>query len=346
MTLTSRRTGAVTSVGAPNPDVVNKLAPGVSVTVTVSYNAGSPGSGTVVLTATTDFDASAVGSQAVTVGSPLGIPFGLFGIRPDSNFTDTRWTGGARTNQDIHEVLRQLAAARSRSPRLGMWFNFVAGDETLFFTSDSDHSFNLQAWKDTLDSHVRGPGFNANGTSIYNDSLLPYINDSTLQGTILLDDLPNFTPDPTFTEIEAMAAHMKLRFPTILTAVRTRAQFLQTQAGTRTYTKLDVGWGQYRSDRGTPAAFRDQEIAAATQVRVGLILGINITQGMGPFPPGSAVPPANLLAWGQELLKSGSSDYACGFIMYNTGYNNLSHANMTTLANLAKNHVKAPCKRR
>jgi hypothetical protein len=345
---TASRTGAVSSVGTPSPSFVT-MAGGASAKITVPFNTGSTaGTGTVKLTATNDNlgppPVSISATQTVTVSQRTGgIPFGLFGIRPDSVFSDTRWTGGVRTNKVLRDVLKQLAAAQNRSPKLRMWFNIVSGDETVFFRSTTDHSFNLQAWKDTLDNHLRGPGFKVDGSSIYNDSLLPYFNNGTLQGTILLDDLPNFNPDPTFAEIEAMAAHMKLRLPTPLTAVRGRAKFLRTQAGTNTYTKLDVAWGQYRSDQGTAAAFRNEEIAKADTLNLGLILGINVTRGM--FPPGSTVPPDSLLSWGNALLQAGSSDYACGFMMWDITYDNVGHANMTTLSNLAKNHVASPCKR-
>jgi hypothetical protein len=221
-----------------------------------------------------------------------------------------------------------------------MWFNMTSGDEQVF-KNPSTGAFMVQAWKDTLDNHAKP--FNADGTSSFNVDFVPYINDGTFQGHMMLDDLGNFA-SITPAQIDSIAAYSKRRFPTLLTAVRERATVLKTKSGGAPYTQLDVGWAQYRSDRGSAAAYRDAEILAATQVKLGLILGINITDG-GP-PIGSNVPTDSLLAYGSALLAAGSSDYACGFMMWNITYSSLSHPNMTTLANLAKNHVSAPCRRR
>src|SRR6266550_353650 len=51
-TLAASRTGAVTSVCAPVPATLPPLSPCQSATFAVSYGAGSPGTGTVVLRAT------------------------------------------------------------------------------------------------------------------------------------------------------------------------------------------------------------------------------------------------------------------------------------------------------
>jgi hypothetical protein len=66
LTFTTSRTGAVATVTAPSP-TTKVLAPGTSVAVFVGYHTGSPGSGTVVLTATTDFGDTSWGELQVTV---------------------------------------------------------------------------------------------------------------------------------------------------------------------------------------------------------------------------------------------------------------------------------------
>ena len=54
--------------------------------------------------------------------------------------------------------------------------------------------------------------------------------------------------------------------------------------------------------------------------------------------------PQQLLDWGTDLLSSANdSSYACSFIMWNVQYGQLGNANMTTIANLAKNHVASSC---
>lgn len=150
-----------------------------------------------------------------------------------------------------------------------------------------------------------------------------------------------------FADIEAMAAHAKKRFPLLTTAVRERATVLETTSGGAQYLKLDAGWAQFRSDRKPASTFRNDNIAAAQRVGIGLVMGMNIRKGY--YPPGGpgqqAMPVDSILVWGSDLLAPGTSDYACGFYMWDSGYSGLSSPHFTTLANKAKNHVAAPCKR-
>jgi hypothetical protein len=66
LTFTTSRTGAVASVGAPSV-VTTTLDPGGSVNVFASYHTGAPGTGTVVLTATTSLGDHSSGVLQVTV---------------------------------------------------------------------------------------------------------------------------------------------------------------------------------------------------------------------------------------------------------------------------------------
>ena len=68
-TLTSSRTGAVTSVSAPSRTTLPPLDPGKVVNVYVSYRVGSSGTGTVVLLATSTSGLTSFGYQTITVSS-------------------------------------------------------------------------------------------------------------------------------------------------------------------------------------------------------------------------------------------------------------------------------------
>lgn len=328
------------------------LAPNQSVNVSVGYTtAGVPGSGTVVLTATQDGPPITTSSVtlAVTV-TQAGIPFGLWGLSLSPFTPGATWTGGVLSSTDPNRVLRLLDSARTRSPRVGWWFGMTGGDETVFRRADG--SFNLPLWKATLDA-AHGGTIQADGTSGFYAQYLPYIQDGTFRGIVLLDDLAGFNPPSglRYEDVESMAAFSKKRFPTLPTAVRDRATQLQKRAplcstcpgGHRPHQQLDAGWAQYRSDQGKSAVYRDAEILAATQMQLGLVIGINVTDG--GLPIGNNVPRDSLLAWGTEFLKPVASDYVCGFFMWQVGYPFIS-ADMATLANMATNHVKAPCKRR
>ncbi|HZN99062.1 MAG TPA: hypothetical protein VFB61_15115 [Gemmatimonadales bacterium] len=353
LTFQSSRTGAVATVGAPSPALVNSIAPGASVAVFVSYTTGAPGTGTVVLTSTTDPGAVSTGAQAVSVTAPVaaGIPFGLFGIKPDSIPNGTIWTGASLTSKNFNAIVTQLAAAKAKNPRIRMWFNMTAGDEQVFMNPTTG-AFMLQAWKDTLDNHAKP--FNADGTSSFYDNFLPYIQDGTFQGHQMLDDLAAFTPDPTQAQIDSMAAYSKKRFPLLPTAVRARPTQLKSWApvcstcpgGRKPYGVLDMGWAQYHGRVGDPTVYRDAEIAAAKDMQLGMLIGINIRKGLPPDD--SPVPPDSILKWGNIFLEPGStkSDYVCGFLMWDVAYQGLGNAVFSTLANKAASHVTAPCKRR
>lgn len=304
----------------------------------VSYSVGAPGTGTVVLTATSDVGTTSFGVLNVTV-TGSGIPFGVAGLHPDQAFPAI-FTGGSLTDKNVSDVARLLDSAQHKHVR--MWFN-VTGGEQLFYRSPTDHSFVLQSWKDTLDNHASP--FNPDSSSTKASQLTPYINNGTLMGFILMDDIGNFNPDPAFRDLEEMARYAKLRYPGVTTALRAVPTLLSTISGGNPYTQVDVGWAQYTSRVGmTAAAFRDANITAARNLGLGLVDGINITEGDGTSTNKTPITTAELLSWGSDLLQQGTSDYVCAFKMWDINYLHLTDPNMTTLANLAKGHVASPCK--
>jgi hypothetical protein len=151
-----------------------------------------------------------------------------------------------------------------------------------------------------------------------------------------------------------MAAYSKKRFPLLPTAVRARPTQLKTWAppcstcpgGKKPYGVLDMGWAQYHGRNGNATTYRDAEIAAAKDMQLGMLIGINITQGIPP--DNTLVPPDSILKWGNIFLEPGStkSDYVCAFLMWNAAYGDTTNAVFGTLASKAASHVAAPCKRR
>ena len=284
---------------------------------------------------------------AATSGS-AGTTYGLSGLKPDTIPTGWGWTGGYLGSKNLTTEKTLLAAGQSHSPRIRMIFSMTGGDEQVF--KNANGSFNLQRWKDTLD-RVASP-LNADGTSSFYAGLLPYIRDTTYLAVRLLDDPANFTPPVSFSDIEAMAAYSKKRFPLLPTAIRERPTVLKSKAplcgtcsgGHQPYAQLDMGWAQYRSDRGKAADYRDAEISAARDEKLGIILGINLNDG-GP-PVGTNVSVDSALSWGTEFLRPVKSDYACALFLWDNTYPNLASSVFNTLASMAANHVKAPCTRR
>jgi hypothetical protein len=331
----------ITSAGSGTPGTWN---PGETKTIVVTYTAGSAGQGTVVLNASNDgpplTQTSAIAKINVVAGT--GIPYGPWGLDVDTLPSGSIWTGsGLGNNLGPNFVLRLLETASSKS--VGMWLSFVGADEDFL---NADKTFNLTRWKTAFDDNTGGQ--NPDGTSTFYQRYLPYIP-GTYQGTILLDDIAIFNKGagPTFAQIEAMAAHSKLRFPALPTVVRATPAKLDTISGGAQYAKLDAGWAQYRSDRGPPDQYSATHIATAKRLKLGLVMGINIKKGLvRGFQDLEEVPPAMILDWGQQLFEADTSGYICGFLMWDDGYSRLENSVFNTLANLAKNHVKAPCKRR
>ena len=341
--LFANRTGAVSTITGLSVGTVT-LTAGQSKPVTVTYTTGSAGSGTVVLEAFIENPPAPLrkssGTLIVSVTASSGIPYGPWGFNVDTLRPGSIWTGTGRGAPNPNTVLILLDAASRRS--VGIWFNLVGADE-LYRNNDADGSFNLQAWKADFDS--KAGSINSDGTSSFYQRYLPYIKSGTYQGTMLIDDIAIFNQGagPTFAQIEAMATHSKLRFPTLPTAVRAAPTKLKEISRGAKYTQLDAGWAQYRPTRGPVVAYRDSNIQAAKDVALGLVTGINIRHAMADR---SQAPTESILAWGRELLKAEASDYVCGFFMWDDAYVSLTDPVFATLATLAKNHVKAPCKRR
>ena len=296
---------------------------------------------------------------ATTQSATTGIPFGIWGLALNP-VTPGPWTGGVINSNDHTELLNKLQSAQAN--HLKMWFGMAGGYGG--YTAP-DGSFDLAAWKQRLDSgkadgstsgHTGTP--NADGTSqYYYSQYLPFIQDGTFQGIVLLDDLKQWNPDVSFSQIEAMAAYAKMRFPALPTTVRERATELELLAplngcspnctggaNHQPYTKLDAAWAQFRWDRAPASGFRDANIVAAQHEQLGLVLGINITHGGDGN--GAPVSTSNLSSWGSDLLQQGTSDYVCAFYMWDVTYPYLSSSVMNTLATKASAHVAAPCKRR
>ena len=339
--VSASRTGAVATITGVSPGGF-VLAKGASKTVTVTFTTGSTaGQGSVKLNASVDAPAADLSATVpVTVGT-TGIPFGLFGLPPTSIAANALWTGGTLSLEPVNQILTQLAAAQNHSPRIRMWIIFTGGDEQRF-KDPTTGDFRLDRWKDTLDFYAKP--FNADGSSQFIDDLQPYLQPGgSLLGNQLLDDIGNFAHQLTFAQLEAMAAHAKLRYPGITTSVRQRPSKLPTG----TYASLDAAWAQYEqnpflSDNHTAGQYRDDQIAQARARHLGLVLGLNIHDN-GQTPSGD-ISSADLLSWGDSLLAVGTSDYGCSFMMWNKDYANLSDPNFSALATLAKNHVASPCK--
>ena len=275
-----------------------------------------------------------------------GIVFGMTGLAPsDYNGKvrpDSLYTGAAITDKSIPHVKNQLKIAQDSG--LAWWYMFTSPEETLYFVGGPNADsldFDLTKWKAEFDSHVCPPPTGCpHDTSEV--SLRQYINNGTLKGTWLLDDMSNFKRGtPSFSQLEAMGAHAKMRFPGIATAVRQRPTELEklnnVGTGTKKFVNLDAGWAQYRLGQPPINQYVTDQNAAATRHGLKMVYGINARDGGNN---GGEVNTAQLQAWGTPMLTNAGT---CSFIMYNEDYTLQNTTAMDSLSKLAKQHAPKAC---
>lgn len=140
----------------------------------------------------------------------------------------------------------------------------LSGDHGSYTTSSG--SFDLDAWKDRVDLWA-GSGVQA------------FIDDGTLAGHMILDDIHNFSgADPTGDQLDEMARYSKEVLPGLMTFVRCQASTMpEPTAGV--YVHLDASVNQYQSVDGEIEEYVAEELAAATALDLGIINGLNIADG-------------------------------------------------------------------
>jgi hypothetical protein len=109
--------------------------------------------------------------------------------------------------------------------------------------------------------------------------LQEFIDDGTLVGHMLLDDITNFEgQDPGAAELEEMARFSKELFPGLMTFVRQKASRMPTPEG-GTYLWVDAAVNQYEALDGDIVAYASAEADRAAALGLGVINGLNIADG-------------------------------------------------------------------
>ena len=126
--------------------------------------------------------------------------------------------------------------------------------------------FDLELWKQQL-RRWKGAG------------LEPYIQDGTLVGHMLLDDIRNFPGrDPDAADLEEMARTSKELFPGLMTYVRQNATDMPTPEGGK-YVWVDASVNQYEAKEGPVEAYATVQEDRARRLGLGVINGLNIADG-------------------------------------------------------------------
>ncbi len=220
-----------------------------------------------------------------------GIPLGIFAM-PTSEFGSVY--NGAMRNIGAGRLISELSAIRARGGKIVL---MMAGSQPHYL--NGDRSFSLEKWKQRIDRY-RNVNFDS------------FINDGTIIAHYLIDepyDGANFggKPVPGAT-IDEMARYSKSIWPNLKTVVRAEPYYIKWNGN---YKYLDAAWAQYLSRKGDASAYLQKNVAAAQQMGLGLIVGLNIVKG--GTPNGTWMTPSEVEKWGSALLSSG---YPCAFISW------------------------------
>lgn len=106
-----------------------------------------------------------------------------------------------------------------------------------------------------------------------------FIDDGTLVGHMLLDDIDTFAgTDATASDLDEMARYSEQIMPGLMTFVRQQATEMPVPSGGQ-YRYVDAVVNQYTSSDGPVQAYADVERAAADDLGVMVINGLNICDG-------------------------------------------------------------------
>jgi hypothetical protein len=295
------------SVGDSVPLIATFAATGGTLTTTAStgsYKAGSTAGTFRIIAASNGLaDTSAITVVVPPPPSGAGVPFGVFNVTPASLLTplDLSVFSG-----NPAYLMGHLAAARQNGTRVIV--NFAGGKYSNNFGPDGTFSYDV--WKLRVDQ-------------FRSLDLAPYIADGTIIANYLIDEPHHaaswggkVVPQAT---IEQMAKYSKSIWPALKTITRTRVSWLAQAPFTWVY--LDAGWAQYSTYKGDVYTYRDSEIAAARASGLGLLFGLNTTNGgqvISGCYPGSRAGQCAMTA--AELKKYGtllaSVPSACGLTLW------------------------------
>ena len=235
-----------------------------------------------------------------------GIPLGQFD--PQESEFGRPYTGAvtATRRSSLPALLRS-----AQSTKIRLVLNLAGGQRRYV---DPDGTFNLELWKREIDQ--------------YRDvDFAPYVTEGLVLAHYLVDE--PLSPDTwggraiSMEEIEEMAHYSKSIWPSLPTTVGgVRPRLLRGFD----WHYLDIAWPQWAGPlQGagagrTPEEFRDENVAYAKELGLGLIFGLNVVNG---GDGSSGIPGTRQGHWrmtGAELQHAGvtlaDTPYACAFFIW------------------------------
>jgi len=201
--------------------------------------------------------------------SDVPMPYGFWGLNgyiDEGGLQDVQDRLGATifhtsTRHPNYGTTDLLPLVRAAGLRVNL--RMVGGHEHY---TDAQGDFDLAAWKAMLDPWA-GSG------------VQPFIDDGTLSGHMLLDDITEFEGrSPTADALEEMARYSKELLPGLTVIVREKASAMPPPAGGR-YEQVDAIVNQYRARDGDVEDYALLEAEQSVELGLTIINGLNIADG-------------------------------------------------------------------
>lgn len=259
-----------------------------------------------------------------------GVPFGPYGV-PTTSMAP--FSGGMR-GADPTSVLATASAARQAGGRVVL--RLAVGGLT-----NADGTFSLTNWKRAIDAYA-------------GVDLSSYLADGTIAGHMLVlnpQDAASWGGQVISpATLDEMARYSRARWPALVTIVQAPPVWLAGSATPWQY--LDAAAVLYSGSAGDAGAWAGRQATAATQARLGLVLGLNVlnggtsSSGLPGLTAGKyAMSASQLGTWGAALL---AQSQACGLLMarYDATYFGRSDVQgaVATLADKARAHAGTSCR--
>ncbi|MFH0819235.1 MAG: hypothetical protein V1898_04535 [Patescibacteria group bacterium] len=168
---------------------------------------------------------------------------------------------------------------------------------------DAEGSFNLSLWETALNNYFANPDTIT--------AMQEYIDNDTITGIMLLDDIYNFSGnDPTAEELEQMACDMR-DYINVTTWIREDINDnLILENPSFKFSCLDAVGLQYSATKGDVNDYIDEQQQAADDLNLNIIAGLNIADGgngdsgqQGYRGPGFyAMSPEEITNYGEAML--------------------------------------------
>jgi hypothetical protein len=269
-------TYGVNSVGDTIAPSVTFSATGGTVNSSGLFTAGSTaGTYRVVAKSGTLADTAAVTLNAPTTSPPptatgVGVPFGPFHL-PNDQYGVRTWYNGALRALTTSSASSDLSYAKSKGIRIAV---SLPGSRAGY--TNSDKTFSLSRWKQNMDAWRSQAAL-----------LQTYYANGTILANYLVDepDCSSCWGGKTITgaQVAEMSSYAKSIIPGIPTVVRVVPAWFRRVG--LTGSDVDLAWAQYGgplhppSLNMSPEQFRDQNVADAKALGMGLILGMNTLDG-------------------------------------------------------------------